>query len=164
MVLLRDGRLVEDPYLRVADGSTVPAGPALIDLARLLAEGLPVRRTAPVGTELPPEVAVDILAPYLAGLSLITLRLPGPRDGRAFTQARRLREYHGFLGEVRVTGHLLPDHVAMLRRVGVDAFELPAAADPTVFLAAARRIDIAYQPAFDRGGPLGLRRLRLGTV
>ena len=164
MVLLRDGRLVENPYLRVSEGGALPAGPALIDLARLLAEGLPSRRTAPLGTELPPDVAVDVLAPYLAGLSLITLRLPGPRDGRAFTQSRRLREYHDFRGEVRVTGHLLPDHVAMLRRVGVDAFELPAAADPAVFLAAARRIDIAYQPALDSGGPLGLRRLRLETV
>jgi PTH1 family peptidyl-tRNA hydrolase len=64
----------------------------------------------------------------------------------------------------RVTGHVLPDHLTMLRRVGVDSIELPATADPVAFLAAARWIDIAYQPSLDGGLPLGQRRLRLETA
>jgi uncharacterized protein (DUF934 family) len=164
MALLRDGRLTEDPYLRVPEGAPLPPGPALIDLARVLAGEVAGGRTAPLGVLLPPDAAVDVLAPWLPDLALIVLRLPGSRDGRAFTQARALREHHHFRGELRATGHVLPDHLTMLRRVGVDSIELPATADPVAFLAAARRIDIAYQPSLDGGLPLGLRRLRLETA
>lgn len=70
---------------------------------------------------LPQDVEVEELRPYLASLTLIVLEFPIFRDGRAFTQARSLREYEGYKGEIRAAGHLLPDQAIHLRRCGFDS-------------------------------------------
>ena len=90
--------------------------------------------------------------------------LPKSKDGRAFTQARALREHFGFQGEIRATGHVLPDQYRMLLRCGVSTVQLPDGADPAVWTRSADIVDIAYQPARDAGAPLGLRRRRLERV
>ncbi|MCX5616037.1 DUF934 domain-containing protein [Bombella sp. TMW 2.2559] len=73
---------------------------------------------------LPQDVEVEELHPYLGSLTLIVLEFPIFRDGRAFTQARSLREYEGYEGEIRASGHLLPDQAIHLRRCGFDSVAL----------------------------------------
>lgn len=73
---------------------------------------------------LPQDVEVEELRPYLSSLTLIVLEFPVFRDGRAFTQARSLREYEGYKGEIRASGHLLPDQAIHLRRCGFDSVVL----------------------------------------
>lgn len=73
---------------------------------------------------LPQDVEVEELHSYLGSLSLIVLEFPIFRDGRAFTQARSLREYEGYKGEIRASGHLLPDQAIHLRRCGFDSVVL----------------------------------------
>ena len=161
MALLERGALRDDPFTSIADDAALPDSAALISHVRLARDGIPEGRNAPLGVILPPDVAPEAIAAYLPRLALVALRLPGPRDGRAFTQARTLREHHGFTGEIRATGHVLPDHVTMLTRLGVSTIELPAGADPAAWQRMPRIIDIAYQPALDTGRSLGLRRHRL---
>lgn len=62
--------------------------------------------------------------PSLDGVSVVRLDFPKFKDGRAFTQARVLRQRHGFEGEIRVGGHVLPDQASYLRRLGADTIEL----------------------------------------
>ncbi|MDP3263003.1 MAG: DUF934 domain-containing protein [Tabrizicola sp.] len=66
----------------------------------------------------------ELVAPYLAALSLIRVSFPAFNDGRAFTVARRLRML-GYRGELRATGPVIADQYAMARRVGFDAVEIP---------------------------------------
>ena len=63
-------------------------------------------------------------APNLEGVKIIAVELPKFKDGRAFTQVRVLRDRYGFDGEIRVTGHVIPDQAAMLARVGGTTVEL----------------------------------------
>ena len=46
------------------------------------------------------------------------------RDGRAYSQARLLRERFGYRGELRATGQVLRDQFVFMLRAGFDAFEV----------------------------------------
>jgi uncharacterized protein (DUF934 family) len=163
MPLLENGRLVADEWVRVADDAPVPDQPAILSLARLRSEDL-ADRNAKLGLALDPATQPEEIAPLLPRLSLVTVTLPKSKDGRAFTQARALREHYGFTGEIRATGHVLPDQYRMLLRCGVSTVEAPEGADPAQWERSARLVDIAYQPALGAAAPLGLLRRRLETV
>ncbi|WP_270938658.1 DUF934 domain-containing protein [Falsiroseomonas oryzae] len=161
MPLLEAGALRPDPFVAVADDASLPApAPVLVSLARLLREAAPLRaRNAALGVVLPNDVDPAVLAPLLDRLALVALCFPKHRDGRAFTQARSLRERHGFAGGIRATGHVLPDQYAFLLRCGVTAIELPEGADAAAWDRARQAIPLAYQPAVaGDAAPLGLLR------
>ncbi|MFZ4409556.1 MAG: DUF934 domain-containing protein [Paracraurococcus sp.] len=163
MPLLEDGRRVADDWAVVADDAPLPDAPAILTLARLRAEAVS-GRNAKLGLALDPATQPEEIADLLPRLSLIAVSLPKSKDGRAFTQARSLREHFGFQGEIRATGHVLPDHYRMLLRCGVSTVQVPEGADPAVWTRSADVVDIAYQPALDAGAPLGLLRRRMERV
>jgi uncharacterized protein (DUF934 family) len=162
MPLLENGRLVADEWVRVANDAPLPEAPAILSLARLRSEELS-GRNAPVGLALDPATQPEEIADLLPRLSLVTVTLPKSKDGRAFTQARALREHFGFRGEIRATGHVLPDQYRMLQRCGVSTVELPEGADAAQWERSRDLVDIAYQPALEEGSALGLRRRRLAA-
>ncbi len=162
MPVLEDGRLVADPWIVVEDEAPLPDAPSVLSLARLKREQLDlIGRNAPLGVRLKNDERVDDLAPLLPRLALVQVEMPKSRDGRAFTQARALREYHGFTGEIRAAGHVIPDHYAMLLRCGVTSVVVPEGADVAVWDQARRVIPIAYQHAVRRDQPISLQRRRL---
>ena len=111
MPLLKDGRLVEDPWRVIDDASPLPASePAIVSFARFQAErDALLARSAPLGVTLRNTDAIDALAGAVDRLELIALEFPKFSDGRAYSQARGLRERLGFAGELRVTGDVLID-------------------------------------------------------
>lgn len=98
-----------------------------------------------------------LLRPYLNRLDLVVLRFPIFRDGRGFTQARELREYLRFSGEIRAEGHILPDQAAFLRRCGVDSVVLPkdGNGDPAFWEKQLRQFPVAYQRSVLPEHPVG---------
>lgn len=146
MPLVKDGAPVADPYVAVADDAELPEGAGLVSADRLLAG---VNARGPLGVAWPNDRDVSALAPFLPQLSLIALNLPKFRDGRAFSQARLLRERYGFKGELRATGNVLRDQLLMLSRSGFDAFEVQKEADAAAFGATLSSYSIFYQPTGD---------------
>src|SRR5712675_382197 len=151
MPLVKGGKITTDPLILVVDEADIPGeGAILISAARFLgdAEALSLRagRTAVIW---PNNRDVDDLVPYLGRLAAVALVFPTFRDGRAYSQARLLRERHGFRGELRATGQVLRDQLLFLQRAGFDAFELTKDADAAAFAAAVRRYSVFYQPAAD---------------
>ena len=65
---------------------------------------------------------VDDLVPYLDRLAVVALVFPSFRDGRAYSQARLLRERHGYRGELRATGQVLRDQFVFMLRAGLRRF------------------------------------------
>lgn len=94
---------------------------------------------------LKPDESIDAVRPFLAQLTLIVLHFPIFRDGRAFTQARALREYEKYEGEIRVDGHILPDQAVFLKRCGVDTVVVPEGNDTAVWEAQLKRFASTYQ-------------------
>ena len=111
MPLVRSGKVVEDRFVRVADGEPVPEqGPVIVSADRFLADADEFsQRQDAVGVIWPNNRSVAELEPHLTRLALIALVFPAYKDGRAYSQARVLRERYGFRGELRATGQVLRD-------------------------------------------------------
>jgi uncharacterized protein (DUF934 family) len=162
MPLVKGGRIVEDPYLRLTDEAPAPECCAiLVPAARFLADSAEfTSRSARVGVEWPNDRPVADLLPYMDRLSLIALVFPNFRDGRAYSQARRLREQYGFRGELRATGEVLRDQLVFMVRAGFDSFAVKKEADAEHFADAVGRYTAFYQPAAD--SHVTARQQRLG--
>uniref|UniRef100_Q07QS0 Uncharacterized conserved protein UCP030820 n=1 Tax=Rhodopseudomonas palustris (strain BisA53) TaxID=316055 RepID=Q07QS0_RHOP5 len=163
MPLVKNAAIIEDRFQHLADDADLPAdGAVLVSAARFLAnaEAL-VGRNSPVGVIWPNNRNVEELVPYLDRLDAIALVFPTFRDGRAHSQARLLRERHGYRGELRATGQVLRDQFVFLLRNGFDAFEVKKQADAEAFAATAARYSAFYQPTGDSHRPGALQRRRL---
>ncbi|ACI52853.1 conserved hypothetical protein [Gluconacetobacter diazotrophicus PA1 5] len=161
MPLLEDGRLVADRWTAIGPDDALPAtGPVIVPLARI-GDGLARNSNEELGVAIPPDAEIAVLRTALPRLSLVAVTFPSFRDGRAFSQARALREHLGFAGDIRVTGRPLPDQYEFLLRCGATTVELPDDADPAVWALAHARFHTAYQPAVrgELAEGFGLRRL-----
>jgi uncharacterized protein (DUF934 family) len=67
---------------------------------------------------------LDGLVDDLPKLALVVIRFPKYSDGRPYSLARLLRDRHGFGGELRASGDVLRDQVALMLRAGFDALEV----------------------------------------
>ena len=162
MPLVRSGKVAEDRFVRVADGDPVPEEGAIIVTAdRFLADADDfARRNEPVGVVWPNNRNVAELEPHLAHLALIALVFPAYKDGRAYSQARLLRERYRYRGELRATGQVLRDQFVFLVRAGFDAFEVVKPADALAFEETTRRYSVFFQPTGD--GRVTVARVRSG--
>jgi uncharacterized protein (DUF934 family) len=151
MPLVKGTSIVADDFTQVADESAIPDGAVLVPATRFLVdpEGL-LKRNARVGVIWPNNRNVAELLPYLDRLAAIALVFPSFRDGRAYSQARLLRERHGFRGELRATGQVLRDQFVFMLRSGFDAFAVKKDSDAAAFAEVAQRYSVFYQPTGDR--------------
>src|SRR6266849_11180256 len=149
MPLIKNGRVIADRYV------LVPAARFLADAAEI------IQRDAPIGVIWPNNRKVAELAPHLDRLALVVLVFPNFKDGRAYSQARLLRERYGYRGELRATGQVLRDQFLFLVRAGFDALEAAKASDVDAFASALRRYTVFYQTAGE--GRISAARLRLAA-
>jgi uncharacterized protein (DUF934 family) len=158
MPLVKAGKIVDDRFMRVPDGEPVPEhGPVMVSAERFLADANDfVRREDAVGVIWPNNRSVAELEPYLSHIKLVALVFPAYKDGRAYSQARVLRERYGFRGELRATGQVLRDQLLFLHRAGFDAFEVTKEKDAAVFVEVLQRYSVFYQPTGD-GRPSTLK-------
>ena len=151
MPLVKHGKITTDAFVHVADDAEIPGdGAILISAARFLenAEALS-QRAGKTGVIWPNNRDVDDLVPYLDKLAVVGLVFPSFRDGRAYSQARLLRERHGFKGELRATGQVLRDQFVFMLRAGFDAFEVKKQSDAEAFATTVKHYSVFYQPTGD---------------
>src|SRR5579871_1848108 len=162
MPLVENGRIAEDRFVRVADDAPIPDRvPILVSAKRFLAEANElVRRDGSLGVLWPNDRRVAELEPWLGHLALIALHFPKFKDGRAYSQARLLRETFGYGGTLRATGDVLRDQFHFLVRAGFDSFEVKKPADAAVFAEVLARYSVYYQPGADGRAPALRRRLQ----
>ena len=166
MPLVKGGRIVADNFTRIEDGAPIPnEGAVLVPAARFLADAQELtQRNAPVGVIWPNDKNVSELAPYLDKLGLIALVFPVYKDGRAYSQARLLRERYNYRGEMRAIGQVLRDQFVFLLRAGFDAFDVVKQADALVFEETAKRYSVFFQPTGDGRVTVARERVnRLGA-
>lgn len=76
------------------------------------------------GVSIANDVEVEDLSDCLfrgAVFTLVDIELPVFSDGRAFSQASKLRTELNFQKTIRARGHIIPDQAAFLMRCGVDS-------------------------------------------
>jgi uncharacterized protein (DUF934 family) len=151
MPLVKNGKIATDIFVHVADDAELPSdGAVLISAARFLENPEAIsRRLGKTGVIWPNNRDVDDLVPHLDRLAVVALVFPTFRDGRAYSQARLLRERYGFKGESRATGQVLRDQFLFMLRAGFDAFEVKKDSDAEAFTNTAKRYSVFYQPTGD---------------
>src|ERR1700759_4998879 len=149
MPLVKGGKIVADPFAHVADGAELPQGCVLVSAARFLEDPEALLKRGKAGVIWPNSRDVDDLVPYLDRLAAVALVFPTFRDGRAYSQARLLRERYAYRGEVRATGQVLRDQFAFMLRAGCDAFDVKKPPDGEAFAQAVHRYSGFYQPTGD---------------
>src|SRR5205807_2908866 len=126
MPLVKNAKITDDAFVHVADDAPLPGdGAILISAARFLGDPEAIsRRLGKTGVVWPNNRDVDDLVPYLDRLAAVALVFPSFRDGRAYSQARLLRERFLYRGELRATGQVPRDQFVFMLRAGFDAFEV----------------------------------------
>jgi uncharacterized protein (DUF934 family) len=163
MPLVKHGRITTDLFVQIADGAELPGdGAILVPAARFLEDPeAMLRRAGKLGVIWPNNRNLDDLVPYLDRLAAVALVFPSFRDGRAYSQARLLRERHGYDGELRATGQVLRDQFVFMSRAGFDAFEVKKDADADAFAETMKRYSVFYQPTGDGRVTALNRRMQL---
>lgn len=148
MPLLKNGRIAEDAWEKVGDDAALPEDrPALITHVRWVAEKDELsKRNAPLGIALPNTLDVLDFGAEACRFDLIVLHFPKFSDGRAYSQARLLRERFGYRGELRASGEVLRDQLLHMHRAGFDAFEIARPDAAEVFAKALASFSAYYQP------------------
>lgn len=149
--IVRDGQILANDTLTLAEDAALPAsGRILVSLARWRKENEALLGSAcTIGVLIPNTEDVAGLWPELQHRPLIAVHFPAWSDGRAYSQARVLRERYGYLGEVRATGDVARDQLQFMQRCGINAFEIRADQDPALCLKSLHDFDVAYQQAAD---------------
>ncbi|MGQ0698204.1 MAG: DUF934 domain-containing protein [Panacagrimonas sp.] len=149
-VLIRGAAVVSDPYFAVNDEEPIPGGtPVLLTLSRWQGEHAAFATPAPAfGVLISNTTEVGTLDPAILAADLIVLEFPGFADGRAYSQARLLREGLQYRGELRATGAaVVRDQLLGMSRCGIDSFQLRDDQSAEACIAALDEFSMAYQPA-----------------
>jgi uncharacterized protein (DUF934 family) len=143
--------LVEDPFTTVADDESVPPGDVIISLTRFQTEGEGLlSESRAVGVRLESHEEVEALVYDLPRLAVVALAFPKFGDGRAYSNARLLRERYGFKGELRAVGDVLREQAGFMVRCGFDAFEPSDGSTPEIWEKAVHRFRHVYQRGVGR--------------
>lgn len=160
MALIKDRQLVADSFVALADDAPLPAqGDLLMPLARFEAEREVLKNhEGKIGVILPSDIQAETAATIANHVDLLAIQFNAYTDGRGYSLARRLRQEHGYRGELRAVGDVLRDQLYYMARCGFDAFDLKAGKDAQGALEAFQELTIAYQGAADDPLPLFRRR------
>ncbi|MDE5442046.1 DUF934 domain-containing protein [Bradyrhizobium sp. CSA207] len=163
MPLVNGGKIVDDSFAKLAVDTPLPAGgDILVPAERFLSEREALlARGGKVGVIWPNNRDISELAPHLEKLAAVALVFPTFRDGRAYSQARLLRERYNYRGELRATGQVLRDQFVFMLRAGFDSFEVKKQADAEAFMQTAKRYSVFYQPTGDGRVTALHRRMQL---
>ncbi len=152
MVLLRNGEAIANDYASLDDAAELPAtGGVIVSFARWQKDRAAlIARRAPLGLALKNDADLAAIAADIGHFSLIELDFPKFTDGRAFSQARWLREKLGFAGEIRAGGQVLRDQYLFMIRCGIDTVRIPEGKPASGYGEALREFSVWYQAAADR--------------
>lgn len=162
IALIKNGQLVEDPFINCTNMDVLPASGALIvSLAQWQNHGAKlIRRADPVGVRLKSDEHPEIIAVDLESVAVVALEFPSFRDGRAYSYARLLRERYGFTGELRAVGDVLLEQIHFMERVGFNSMEFDSNDPLADFKTATSEFSVWYQPSGDSRPPAAARRHR----
>lgn len=138
MNIIKHRKIIRDPWRH----SDTAGENVILPLARWR-ELRPTVTAKNIGVKLSPEDSVDDIAADLKKLSLIALDFPAFNEGRGYTQATQLRQYHCYSRELRAVG-AHRDNLALLERCGFDAFEMAAGEDVAEAMAGFDEITVGF--------------------
>lgn len=162
MLIIKNRKIVDDTWHHVAENSedtNWPMDDIIVPLTfwQQHKDALLVRGTR-LGIKLKNTDDVTTITADLPHLAVVALEFPAFADGRAYSQARLLRERHNYQGEIRAIGDVQQDQLFYMSRVGFDAFELRPDKNIEQALNGLTGFSNSYQAAVDNRLPVYRRR------
>lgn len=152
------------PLLKLTEGGLSPAlEEALVEVSFEDWVENPQANAEATALVISNDAPLDGIAADLNGFDVVILDFPTFKDGRAYSQARLLRERFGYAGELRARGHVLRDQLLFMARCGFDAFDFRGN-DIDSLEAALREFSFVYQAAADGAEPVWRRRLKTAAA
>lgn len=155
MKVIKDRQIIEDSWVLLDEGASLPAGADVIVGLKTWNENEPPLQNHDGKVALvlrSNEDPADIQR--LAALSLIAIDFPKFSDGRGYSSARLLRDRFKYQGELRAVGDVLRDQLFYMLRCGIDSFALKAGKDIEGALSSFNDFTVTYQAAADDPRPL----------
>lgn len=145
-----------DSWIRVdSEEALNQAGDLLVDFALWQQHRDALKaRGGKLGVVVDGDTDLDALVADLDQLALVAIAFPSFADGRGFSQARILRQHHGFKGEIRAVGDVTWDRLRFMARCGINAYDVPAERYSDAMLRAFDEITVCYQGAEDDPRPI----------
>ena len=123
MQIIKDKQIIDDTWSYIAEDAELKGGDICVSLARWKKDKQQLLKSGgKLGVRIRPTDSVEEIAADLEHLQLVELDFPTFTDGRLFSYAWLLRSRYNYQGEIRATGHYMPDQAYYLSRVGVNAF------------------------------------------
>jgi uncharacterized protein (DUF934 family) len=150
MPIIKDGALIEDSWTLLDEEADVPSSADIIIPLNVMLEKAErlSNHSGRIGLLIGNDVAVEDHADLIAKADIVVLELPAFTDGRAYSQARDLREDLGFEKELRVKGDVLVDQAAYLLRCGFDSFDVDGEFDAEAWEKSTSIITTGYQRTY----------------
>ncbi|MFT4861343.1 MAG: hypothetical protein ACI95C_000550 [Pseudohongiellaceae bacterium] len=163
--LIKDGAIVQDTWTLIKEAT----GPEVLMALRgkniivplpfwqLYHEELESQPGA-VGIWLASDELVESIKTQLFNFPLVALHFPVFTDGRAYSNARQLRQEYGYAGEIRAFGDVLRDQLFYMQQCGFTSFALRHDQDTESCLSAFADFQESYQATMVKQEPLFRRR------
>lgn len=148
MQIIKDSQITNDSWEYKPDDADLGNGDVTISTARLQKQGIELsNRKGKLGVRITPSDSVEGIADFLPDLALVELHFPELNDGRLFSHAWLIRNRYHYTGEIRATGHFIPDQVFYLSRVGVNSFYPANPGHLSATLTSLKDFSVNYQPS-----------------
>lgn len=150
MQIIKDKKIIDDTWSYIEEDSELKSGDITVSLARWKNDKQQLLKTdGKLGVRIRPADSVEDIAADLEHIQLIELDFPTFADGRLFSHAWLLRGRYNYQGEIRATGHYMPDQAYYLSRVGVNAFNPEKAEHLPLVLSHLNDFTVNYQSSIN---------------
>lgn len=152
MALIKNGAVTDDQYTDVSTAEEAKfEGAIIVSLQQWLDNRDSLRaHDAPLGIVLNSDEKPERIEEELQHFSVIALKFPTFRDGRAYSYARLLRDRYGYEGELRATGEVLLEQLHYMQRVGFNSFAVTGDDAAHDWEIASNDLSVWYQPTSDK--------------
>ena len=146
MQIIKDKKIIDNTWSYIAEDAELKGGDISVSLARWKKDKQQLLKIGgKLGVRISSADSIEEIAADLAHLQLVELDFPAFADGRLFSYAWLLRSRYNYQGEIRATGHYMPDQVYYLSRVGVNAFNPEKAEHLPLVLSHLNDFTVSYQ-------------------
>ncbi|MDH5354018.1 MAG: DUF934 domain-containing protein [Gammaproteobacteria bacterium] len=151
-VLINNRQQIEDSWIRLIDDQIIEdQSHIIVSLYRLIRDWSQLQLLEiAIGVELESDAVVEDMLFALSEIDMVVLHFEVFADGRAFSQAKLLRERYGFSGDIRARGDVIRDQLAFMRRCGFSQFEVGDDENIELAFLAFNEISSAYQSDLNR--------------
>ena len=126
-VILKKDKILQNEYVIIndlKDLSNFNSQKIIITVEQWLANKNILKKKKNIGIKLNSDESISMIKDDIDFFEMIQFNFITFKDGRPFSEAKKLRVEFKFLNEIRASGHILPDQYIFLLRCGFNSVEI----------------------------------------